>query len=382
MKGNKAKRAIKKKKGKNLFNRIVAWLHLWPSIVSGLVLVFVCLTGTIIVYCDEIMDLTAGNARYVEEGTTRISADEIITNLKEEYPDFMISEFVFFKDPSRSIRLRAFNPMERSLAMIYMDPYTGNVIKRDNSIYFFFVTAHLHASFLAGETGHWIVAISTIIFVISTITGLVLWWPKRWTKTTRQASFTVKWKAKFKRLNYDLHNVFGFYSLIICLILSVTGLLIFFPALSNLTIRATGGELAHLKEALPVQDSTKTSKDMVTFAYEVLEKEYPDKEMVSIWNYDQQKLGAYVFTSGKVGLKSIEHADITIYDRYTGEKIQPGKGYLQHEKTENIIWQLHMGQWWGQLGKLSTFIGGIIATTLPVTGFLVWWGRRKKKKKV
>lgn len=370
----------KKKKKKSLFDRIVAWVHLWPSIVSGIVLVFVCLTGTIIVYGDEIMDWTAGDAKYVKAGTKRISSEAIEEKLKKEYPDYMISEFVFFRDPKRSIRLRAFNPKDVSLAMIYMDPYTGEVIKKDNTIYFFFVTAHLHASLLAGEIGHWIVAISTIIFVISCITGLILWWPKRWTKTTRQASFTIKWKAKFKRLNYDLHNVFGFYSLIVCLVLSVTGLMIFFPSLTDMTIKATGGELKHLAEILPKQDTTLVSKDMVYFAYEVLEKEHKGKEMVSIWNYDQQKLGAYVFTSGKVGLKSIEKANLIVYNRYSGEKIPVKKEVAQHEKTENIIWQLHMGQWWGQFGKLSTFLAGLIATSLPVTGFLIWWGRRNKKK--
>src|SRR5690606_2156991 len=102
---------------------------------------------------------------------------------------------------------------------------------------------------------------------------------------------------------------------------------------------------------------------------------------VSIWNYDQQKLGAYVFTSGKAGLKSREKADLVIYDRYTGKKIDVGQGYIQHEETENVVWQLHMGQWWGQFGKFSTFLAGIVATSLPITGFLIWWGRRKKKPK-
>lgn len=381
---NKPKVQIKKKKkGKSLLLRIIAWIHLWPSIISGLVLVFVCLTGTIIVYGDEIMDFTAGDAKYVTvpDNPKRIDHVTLMSAIKKYDPELVVSEFVLFKDPERSIRIRAFNPPKRKLAMVYVNPYTAEVLKVDNTIYFFFVTAHLHASFLAGEIGHWVVAISTIIFVISCITGLVLWWPKKWTKTTRKASFTVKWKAKFKRLNYDLHNVFGFYSLIISLILGITGLLIFFFPLMELTIKSTGGTAEHLDDVLPKMDSTRVSKDMVYFAYEVLEKEYPNKPMVSIWNFDQQKLGAFIFTSGTAGLKSRENADITIYDRYTGEKIIVEEKYIRHEKTENLVWQLHMGQWWGQFGKLSTFLAGLVTTTLPITGFLVWWGKRKKKPK-
>lgn len=149
----------------------------------------------------------------------------------------------------------------------------------------------------------------------------------------------------------------------------------------NLTIKATGGTLVHLDEVLPKMDSTKTSKNMVHFAYEVLEKEHPDKKMVSIWNFDTQKLGAFIFKSGDANLKSMANTDITIYDRYSGEKLTVGKQYLQHEITENTVWQLHMGQWWGWIGKLSTFLAGVVATSLPITGFLIWWGRRKKSKK-
>lgn len=373
------KEKFAKKKKQSLLNIIIAWLHLWPSIISGIILIVVCLSGTIVVYGDEIMDITAGDAKFVEpQQTPRITIDQINQVLSKNYPGYSASEYVFFKDPARSIRIRAFCRKPLMLSMIYINPYTGEVLKKDNSIYFFFTTAHLHAALLAGTAGGIIVIIATIIFVISCITGLVLWWPKRWNKTTRNASFTIKWKARFKRLNYDLHNVYGFYSLLLCLILGVTGLIISFPSLMKFTIKASGAEIAELKEAMPPMDSTKTSKDAVAFAYEVL-KQNPKKESVSIWNFDQQKLGAFVFISGNVGLKSIENADITVYDRYTGQKLNIADKYIRHEKTENKIWQLHMGQWWGWFGKLSTFLAGLVATSLPITGFLIWWGRRNKK---
>lgn len=373
---NKAK--VSRKKGKSLFSRIVAWLHLWPSIVAGIILVVVSLSGTIIVYCDEIMDWSAGEARFVNvpEDQKRVSAEVLKANFNKANPGYDISEFVFFKDPERSIRIRAFNPEGPKLAMVYADPYSGKILKKDESLQFFFVMAHFHASFLAGKTGGWIVALATIVFVISTITGLILWWPKKWNKTTRQASFTIKWKARFKRFNYDLHNVYGFYSLIVCFMLGMTGLIIFFEPLMETTVKMTNGTTEHMMDTLPKLDSARTPLDIVPLARKVLAQS-GDQE-VSIWNFERKKLGAYILTSGKVGLKSIEHASVHVYDSYTGREIRVAQQYLQHEKTENIVWQLHMGQWWGKFGKLSTFLAGIIATSLPITGFLIWWGRRNK----
>lgn len=370
-----------KKKKKTLFNRTVAWLHLWPSIVSGIILVFVCLTGTIVVYGDEIMDLSGGEARFVKPASEKISYIEIQEILKKKNPNYGISEIVFFKDPTRSLRLRVYNKEDRTLFHLYMNPYTGEIIKEDHTIYFFFICAHLHAQLMAGPIGGWIVALSTIIFFISSITGLILWWPKKWTRATKKASFTVRWKAKFKRLNYDLHNVFGFYSLLLAIVLSATGLLIFFHPLMDSTIQLSGGNKMGLEERLPKVDTTRVPLDMVKFAYQTLNQEFTDKESVNIWTFRDSEYGAYPFTAGKAGLKSIENADIIIFDKYTGKKLNIAPDVIKHNKVENTVWQLHMGQWWGQFGKLSTFLAGLISTSLPITGFLIWWGRRKKKKK-
>ena len=371
-----------RKKQKNWLMKLVSWLHLWPSLLSGVVVIFVCLTGTIIVYGDEIMDLTAGDAKYVRQVLIKkIDYKTLHENILAYNPNIENSELVFFKDPERSIRVRAFDTVANYLSHIYVDQYTGEVLKEDRAIYFFYVTAHLHADMSAGVVGGWIVVICTIIFLISCITGLVLWWPARWTKRTRQASFTVKWKAKFKRLNYDLHNVYGFYSLILCVILAFTGILIFFHPMGDAVIKMFGGSDQHLEESLPVPSLEKSPIDLIDKAYSLFHNEAKEKTNVAIWVYNLHKTGALSYSLGKAGLKSTENLDIAAFDKYTGEKLALAEAELKHEKVENIIWQLHMGQWWGQIGKFSTFLAGVIATSLSITGFLIWWARRKKKKK-
>ncbi|WP_286386475.1 PepSY-associated TM helix domain-containing protein [Myroides odoratimimus] len=189
-----------KKKGKSTFSKIIAWLHLWPSIVAGIILVFVSLTGTIIVYGDEIMQWSAGKeARYIKPNGVPLKIDEITALHKEKFPGHSFSYIVVDKDPSKSWVINSVDLKDRKLSFIYINPYTGEILKQDHSISFFYVIAQLHSNLLMGKTGGWIVAISTIIFVLSTLTGLVLWWPKKWTKATRDSSFKIKWKAKFKR---------------------------------------------------------------------------------------------------------------------------------------------------------------------------------------
>lgn len=375
------KNAAAPKKGKSWFDKTVAWIHLWPSLVSALILIFVCLSGTIIVYCDEIMDFNAGEARYVQEvKPERLTTEQLMAVLAKEYPKRRAPGYmVYYKDPQRAVR---FNMSEKGkgLRMVYVDPYTGQVLDDNGTINFFYIMAHLHNSFLWGKKGQWIVDIATIIFFIELITGLILWWPKKWTKATKDASFKIKWKGKFKRVNYDLHNVLGFYALGICFVLTITGLIIAFQPIQHATTKVFGGEIDHKwQENLSSPDSTPASRS-IDLRVQELFKQFPEKQEAQISTYNLAKSGHIMVALAKsIGLKSAESSTDFAIDKYSGEIIPMTEAQRMHLIVENTFWNLHMGKWMGPIGKLLTFIGGIIATSLPITGFLIWWGRRKKK---
>ncbi|GAA4806292.1 PepSY-associated TM helix domain-containing protein [Olivibacter ginsenosidimutans] len=372
-----------KKVGKSWLSRAIAWIHLWPSLVSAIILIVVCITGTVVVYCDEIMEWSAGDARYVEQvGKERMPVELIMERLKKEFPNYgNPSYMVAYKDPKRSVRFNMFS-RKVGLRMVYVDPYTGEILKNDATIYFFYITAHLHASLLWGKTGMWIVDIATIIFLIELITGLVLWWPAKWTKATRDASFKVKWKARFERLNYDLHNVIGFYALSICLVLTLSGLIIAFKPLAQFTIQAAGGDASHhWEEQLPAADQGKVPA-AINHTLDQFFAAYPEAKEAQVNTFKLDQNGWYGLRLARaIGLKSADNAKAFFIDRYSGRSIEVPEAAMKHEQVENIYWSLHMGTWMGPIGKLCTFIGGLVSTSLPITGFIIWWGRRKKGKK-
>ena len=109
---------------------------------------------------------------------------------------------------------------------VYMNPYTGEILKvksasRGESPDFFRFMLNGHrALWLPYTIGRPIVGVAVLIFVVLLLSGLVLWWPVKWIKSIRDKSFKIKWDASFKRVNYDMHNVFGFYSMIFLLFIS------------------------------------------------------------------------------------------------------------------------------------------------------------------
>src|SRR5690606_32408194 len=69
-----------------------------------------------------------------------------------------------------------------------------------------------------------IVGVATIIFILLSISGLVLWFPKKLRWKNLKSGFKIRTDASWKRVNHDLHNTLGFYSLILIIIMCLTGL--------------------------------------------------------------------------------------------------------------------------------------------------------------
>lgn len=74
--------------------------------------------------------------------------------------------------------------------------------------------------------------------------------------------------------------------------------------------------------------------------------------------------------------------DVSIeFDRYTAKplKIETYHEKNNGEKFRFINYDLHVGSILGFAGKLLAFFASLICASLPVTGFLIWWGRNNKK---
>ncbi len=358
-------------------------IHLWLGLISAPIVLFVCITGCIIVFGDEIIELSAGKARYVSEmKDEKVAIEDIVESLKKQFPERRKPFYVVtYKDPQRSIRCNMFEP-GKGLRMVYVDPYTGAVLKDDTTINFFYITAHLHNELMLHETGQWIIDIAVLIFLVLIITGMILWWPKSWSKKHVNGAFKIKLKTTWNRINRDLHIVLGFYASCLLLLLCVTGLMIAFKPFAAITQKSFGGDPTQVWEkALPKKDTLAVTSYPLNKAIQATYERYPDKEEVQVYTFLLEKQGYYhMIASDKTGLKSRYAPQYSMFDRYSGEVIEIPEEVVKTENIENVYWSLHMGTYWGIWGKIIVFLGGLVGSTLPVTGFYMWWSRIRKRK--
>lgn len=376
--------------------KIILKIHLYLGLGSGFIIFILGITGCIYVFDEELRPLVYHSNYYTD--TTKaekkslsellqIAQDSIgkekpingitIRNEKEATLLFYTSKEIENKNAFWYWDTTAYN------YTIYMNPYTGKIQKiQNNTTEFFQVILFLHWSLLlTNSIGKPIVGIAVIIFIISLITGLILWWPKN--KAAAKQRYWFRWKnsTQWKRKNYDLHNILGFYVMLFALVIAFTGLVWAFKWFDN-SVKwiANGGQTIEKKKEDILSDlSKKNGQNSLDKIYTTVQLAYPKAENYMFYMPEDslQTQAVYIDNGGNFDLVG------TQYDQYTGELLQKKTFSDKNngEKLRSLNYAIHSGAILGLPGKILAFFASLICASLPVTGFYIWWGRKYKKKK-
>jgi uncharacterized iron-regulated membrane protein len=222
--------------------KLIGKIHLWLGLASGLVVFILGITGCIWVFEEEIKSVVYKDRLTVEAHTSKqLPLSQLYENARKSVPANMsLNRVLIYNNPDRTMIFMGRRQPHHNNEGIwcwnnrdyyyyaYFDPYTGKLKHLENHTFeFFSLVMDLHMSLLLKPAiGKIIVGVSVLIFFISLITGLVLWWPKKRKKAIKQRLwFQWKNKTKWKRKNYDLHNILGFYVMIFALVIALTGLM-------------------------------------------------------------------------------------------------------------------------------------------------------------
>lgn len=413
-------------KKKFTFRKLFNDIHLWLGIASGLVLFIVCLSGTVYTFHTEI-DEALNAPKYTVAAAANmqpLSPDVLKAQLEKELKGKVTSiEIPAAKDKPYRFGVAkaeggkgegkraeaAAGPDKESKGKeggkpkegkgggrgttYLVNPYTGQVQGTTESATseFFSTVMKLHR-FLLVETenpeevniGKMIVGGSTIIFIFLIISGLVIWVPAK-AKNWRQG-LKIKTSGNWKRTNHDLHNSLGFYSSILLLIMAITGLCWSFEWYRDGLSAVLGEEVFKGRKEKPLPSNLPANGDYATLpvtdfmqrATTILP--YEGNTRISL---PADSAASVVITKYKSGFFTLTASDKVQLDQYTGE---PLKVDIFSEKPLNVqiaasIKPLHLGDIYGTFSKIIYFIACLIATSLPITGTIIWINKLRKKPK-
>ncbi|NEM99699.1 PepSY-associated TM helix domain-containing protein [Pontibacter burrus] len=383
---------------RKLFNDV----HLWLGIASGLVLFIVCLTGTIYTFRTDIEQMLEPDKYTVAVPAiaTPLPANELIAKLEQEHNGKVLS-LEMPADKAESYKVSIAPPATEKPegkgkgegrsgdgpkpTSYFVNPYTGAVLGTTEgpATEFFGTVMKMHRWLLMGDSvGRVIVGISTIIFAVLCLTGIVLWWPKK-LKNWKQG-LKVKTSGNWKRINHDLHNTFGFYSFILLLIMALTGLCWSFEWYRDALGKVMGAEVFKGRKEKPMftfagaDAAALTTEDFIARANKLLPNE--GNMRISLPDNDST---AIVVTKSQAGFMALNASDKVQLDQHNGQplKVEIFAEKPLNEQIVSLIKPLHLGDVYGSFSKILYFLACLVATSLPVTGTLIWINKLKKKSK-
>ncbi|MCI9846910.1 PepSY-associated TM helix domain-containing protein [Flavobacterium pectinovorum] len=379
------------------FKNFIKKVHLWLGLASGLIVIILGITGCIYVFEEELRPIVHDYYYVDQVQNKRFPVSQLIQIAKEankSNPKQTLSGCKVINDEKRTVMIWFFEELDKDAiwywnryqsTYVYLDPYTGNVKKLEEYNFEFFVFVRMLHQTLCfnSKIGDPIVGTATIIFIISLITGLILWWPKN--KQAAKQRFWFRWKdtTKWKRKNYDLHNILGYYMIIFALIIALTGLVWAFECYDKGVQWVFNGGKTIEKDSKVIESDTVhyTEKKPVDKIYNTVKQLQPEAKSYFMF---MPKANDSLGTVGTFIKNKSRFDDVSVqFDQYTAKKLKTTtyEDKNNGEKFRFINYDLHVGSILGFPGKILAFIASLVSASLPVTGFLIWWGRNNKKKK-
>jgi uncharacterized iron-regulated membrane protein len=321
-------------------------IHLWTGIGLGLYVLLISVSGSAIVFRNEIFQ-EYGKPKMVPVTGERLPSAEVRKIAQQEFPNFSITFFFEGKLPGQATEVWMEHDGKQRQRLY--NPYTGKDMGDSVARQIRLVAwmADFHTNLLYSKTGRIVNGVGAILLTILCISGAIVWWPgtKNWLR-----SIFFSPRANWKRLNWELHSVAGFWTFALVFMWSATGVYVVWPEPFQKAINhyypLNEYRLDAFSDVLP---APQRAPDSGTKFVLVQDPPLP---------LPPQRPGG-ASNQGKLGRKRPFFPR-----RYsTGDKIVRWLTYL------------HFGNFAGNGVKALWVVLGLAPSFLFLTGLLMWWNR-------
>lgn len=370
---------MQKKSKHTGFKKWVRKLHLWLGLATGLVVFIVAVTGCIFVFHDEIRDLTQDWRKIAPQDKAYVLPSTLQQQVKERYPDADVS-MVVYQNKERPAHI--FSLIDGTPYNFYFNPYSGELLHMQNlDRDFFLIVEEIHMYLLLPEKiGRQVVGISTIVFIFLLISGIILWWPKK--KKDLSKSFKIKWNARWRRVNYDWHKITGMYISLLALVIALAGLGFSYEWMHEAfySVGNFGKEYPEDHVSPKIHEAEDpTAANPVDLAFLKTVELMPESGMYFTWEQGEE---APIVTGAYPDALEFDHQSNFYFHPQTGELLRTHFYWDKSTglKLQEMNYGLHTGQYFNLPGKIVAFVVSLFIAGLPISGFLLWWGRKYKKE--
>jgi len=338
-------------------------IHAAAGLISGLFILLMSLSGAALVYRDSIDSVPYS---FFDPGTDRVSVDSAYKVIQQAYPHAQVSSCEIRRTGVYSFFIYDSSYKDGKKAMeVFVHNHVGRISgKRGAGDHLVNWLSKFHNSFHLGKTGEWLLGFFALIFLLSLVTGIILFRKK------------IAGVLLFRRSVYtkrNLHQVIGVYALLFNLVIGVTGFW-----MQRYVFKK---EFYQSYNYTPVVKASPPLPFNFDSAYKLILTRYPDftAHVIYFAQSPAGKTNVYGSRASNAWIHSKKFADAIMLDSAGGIAKTRMIGEISADDRYDIInSQLHMGKYGGWGIKLIYFVFGLSGALLSITGFLLWWKRRKK----
>lgn len=360
-------------------------LHLWLGLLSGLVVFIIALTGCIYAFQQEILDATESYRFVAKEDKPYLQPSELVDIARQQLPGKELHSIKYYKE-DRAVEAVFYHYEPTYYHAVYLNPYSGKVLRVEdlNSGFFRFILNGHFYLWLPPAIGQPIVASFTLVFFAMIITGIIIWFPKNKHAFKQRVWFRWKETTKWRRKNFDLHGIIGFYASLVAVIFVLTGLVWGFQWFAYGYHKAWGGKKSLVYEEPLSKPGTPSAQPMIDILYQEISRNTPKAASIELHPPAHDSATIAVNTNVEVG--TYWKTDYRYYNQYTGQEQKVGHLYGRFadanvaDKVMRMNYDIHTGGVWGIAGKIFAFLMSLLIASLPVTGVMIYIGRKRKQK--
>lgn len=352
--------------------RFLLSIHKWLGLIAGIFILIMGITGSILVFDDEIEHFIQRDVIYQPDSGQPVSLDNAYASIIGKHSNWDVRFTVIPAKADRTIEAEIRRPDDRRY--LYLHPVTGEIMRDiDSESTFSYWMLKLHYQLHSGFIGEIILLIAGLMFICSLITGF---WFYR--KAIRRV-LTFKIRPRFRNLqsaSSELHRSVGVWALIFNLITAVTGVVIL------VIIVLTHVESEGKPPPLPDPPAVEASLDKVI---ETARESNP--------GFDPSYMRMPAQPDRQITLYGHMDTDLPIHYEFSNYvQFDPGAGtesnafFIRNQPVSthllSFTYPLHFGDWGGIIIKILYCLFGLAPAILSITGFIIWRQREQRKLKL
>jgi uncharacterized iron-regulated membrane protein len=217
--------------------KVFFWIHLAAGVVAGLVILVMSVTGALLALEPQATRFAERAQRTVVPPTPRperLGPEALLASVLRFRPEARPTAVTLDAGPTTA----AVVAIGRE-GVLHLDPYTGRVLgggSRRTRAFFRSVTDWHRWLALSGDgraTGKALTGACNAAFLFLSVSGIYLWWPKQWTARFLRPVVWFQGGLSGKARDFNWHNAIGLWSAPVIFLLTLTGLVISYPAIGN-----------------------------------------------------------------------------------------------------------------------------------------------------